>query len=66
MIQSDGVRAAAAREVELHPTTPAGKAITAWDRRANTIEELVGAVNALDGIGADVAELKTELNRRPF
>lgn len=58
MITPDGVRAAADRENEFHPKTEAGKLITAWDRRATTIETLVTRVNQLD-------EKVAELEARP-
>jgi len=54
-LNADGVRAAADREKEFHPKTSAGKDITAWDRRATSIEALVKEVNAL---GSRVAELE--------
>lgn len=54
-MNADGVRAAAEREKEFHPTTPAGKPITAWDRRASTIETLVESLNSLE---TRVAELE--------
>lgn len=54
-MNADGVRAAADREQEFHPKTPAGKPITAWDRRATTIETIVANVNSLE---TRVAELE--------
>lgn len=43
----DGVQAAADRELDFHPTTESGKPISAWSRRAATIDALVDAVNDL-------------------
>lgn len=62
-IAPDGVRAAADREAELHPTNTAGKPITAWSRRATTIEEAVAEINRLR---AEVDELKEVLAESPF
>lgn len=53
-IAPDGIRAAADRESEFHPTK-GSKPITAWQRRADTLEATVAAVNNLE---ARVAELE--------
>lgn len=55
---ADGVRAAAVREDEFHPKTKTGKTITAWDRRATTIENIVTVVN-------DLSNRVAELEARP-
>lgn len=59
---SDGVQAAAVREQEFHPLTKDGKPITAWRRRADTIDRLVGKVNDLEGRLAALEAQQT----RPF
>lgn len=46
-IAADGVRAAAQREQEFHPTVD-GRPISAWARRAVTLEATIGAVNAYE------------------
>lgn len=47
-ITPDGLLAAAEREKEAHPTLPNGKPITAWDRRAQTLNKTVQRVNDHD------------------
>lgn len=67
MIVPDGVQAAADRELEFHPTRtfPNGKTapISAWSRRATTIEALVDETNALR---KELDELKARLESIPF
>lgn len=72
-ITPDGIRAAAEREKEFHPTRPNGSKITAWERRAVTLEATVDEINQLsdelETIKADVAEAKAALEAlksRPF
>ena len=47
MIVPDGIRAAATREKEFHPKANDLKQtpISAWDRRAETLEATIAAVN---------------------
>lgn len=70
MIQPDGIRAAAAREVELHPLNAEGKPISAWERRAETIGKTIDSVNeqgaSLTALEKDYAAFKEDINSRPF
>ncbi len=60
---TDGIVAAAEREIELMPKTAKGTVITAWKRRAQTLVKAIGRIDKLD---KDVAKIKEELARRPF
>ncbi len=62
-IVPDGIDAAAEQELKAHPTTPVGKAITAWKRRAETIKATVAETNRLR---SELDQLRGELSARPF
>jgi hypothetical protein len=63
-IQPDGIQAAADREQAVHPThEQSGKPITAWQRRADTLNTVVGEVNELR---SELDELKEAIRSRPF
>lgn len=72
-IVPDGIRAAAEQEKRLHPTLPNGKTITAWGRRATTIENTITAANLheqkIDTLTDELAktnEALRALQARPF
>lgn len=62
-IAPDGLTAAAKRETEFHPEYAPGKPITAWNRRAATLEATVAEVNRLRD---ELDGLKEVLAARPF
>jgi hypothetical protein len=63
-IQPDGIQAAADREKAVHPNhESSGKPITAWQRRADTIEAVVAQSNEN---ARKLAELEEVLKSRPF
>ena len=55
---TDGLTAAATRELELHPRRLDGKEITAWFRRAGTLR---GHASAIVGLEQRVARVETML-----
>lgn len=67
MIRADGVQAAADREDEFHPMRlwPDGqeRPISAWQRRAKTIQLLTDEVNSLR---SDLESLRGAILDRPF
>lgn len=69
-IAPDGIKAAAARELEAHPTALDGKPITAWDRRAVTLGATISEVNALriqvDALSAELEAVKEAVSSIPF
>lgn len=70
MIEPDGIRAAAARELELHPLDSKGKPISAWERRAETIGKTIDSVNeqgaSLTALEDDYKAFKEDISSRPF
>ena len=69
-LEPDGINAAAAQEKKAHPTTSGGQPITAWDRRATTLNTAIQTINKQQieiGLLADrLEELEEWKRNRPF
>jgi hypothetical protein len=62
-ILPNGIRAAADWEHTFHGKRPDGKDLTAWDRRATTLEATIAEVNKLR---AELDKLKAVISSQPF
>jgi hypothetical protein len=63
VILPDGIRAAASWEHTFHPKRPDGKDLTAWARRATTLESMIAEVNRLR---TELDKLRKDISSRPF